>query len=377
MLAVGGDVERCDAADGCSVLFITRKYPPAVGGMEEFSARLFEAYPGPKGLVAWDGRLGALSGFVWDTLSSLRTSDRRFDVVHLGDGLLAAAAGLAHRLSGAPIAVTVHGQEVTRDFPGYPALLKRGLRTTGPGLVAVSQFTAGQVAERYHLAATVIANGVNLDRFARIGRADRRERLQFGLPAEGELVVLAGRLVRRKGAAWFIREVAPALPEDVTVCVVGDGPERENVWRAAAGQRNVRLLGRLPDDRLDQLYGLASLFVAPNIAVPGKPEGFGLAPAEAAAAGLPVLVADIEGLADMAAEFGLRTVPSEDGQAWVAAVRMALADADHARATRQPRGWHEVGMDYARFFQGLAGRTGSAGRPAGRRQAGQATAARK
>jgi hypothetical protein len=34
-----------------AVLFITRKYPPGRGGMEEFSRQLYEAYPGPKRLA--------------------------------------------------------------------------------------------------------------------------------------------------------------------------------------------------------------------------------------------------------------------------------------------------------------------------------------
>jgi glycosyltransferase involved in cell wall biosynthesis len=335
------------------VLFITRKYPPARGGMEEFSRQLYEQYPGRKQLVALRAGQRWLPAFAVRALM-VAARERRAAAIHLGDGLLAPLGPLLRRLSGLPVVATLHGQEVTREIPGYRGTLGSGLRRLD-GLVSVSGYTAHAVRERYGCESTVIANGVDACRFASLTRAmePRAVRTSLGLPADGPLVVMVGRLVERKGGAWFLEQVVPRLPATVHVVVGGDGPARDAVARAAAGHPRVRLLGDIPDRVVERLYTCADLFVAPNIPVPGKPEGYGIAPAEAAAAGLPVLVSELEGLADMARETGLPTVPPGDAGAWASAVARALREPSWARAARPPRTWTDVAEDYARFFEAI------------------------
>ncbi|MFN0094985.1 MAG: glycosyltransferase family 4 protein [Dehalococcoidia bacterium] len=339
-----------------SVLFITRKYPPALGGMEEFSAQLYSAYPGPKQLVALRRGQRWLPAFCIGGLATARGKRGQFAAIHLGDGLLALLAPAIERLSGAPAFVTIHGQEVTRDLPGYRTALRRSLKRLGTRVIAVSSFTAHAAATRHGVRSVeVIPNGVNTGRFGRIERqaGDQPARASLGLPPNGKLVVTVGRLVRRKGALWFAAEVLPLLPPDVVYVVAGDGPDLVALRRAAALDDRIHLLGRASDATVDALYGLADLFVAPNIAVEGSPEGYGVAPAEAACAGLPVLVSAIDGLVDMAAEVGIPTVPWGDAQAWARAVTLALADPPAALAARPARSWSAVAQDYARYFEGF------------------------
>jgi glycosyltransferase involved in cell wall biosynthesis len=338
------------------VLFVTRKYPPARGGMEEFSRQLYECYPGRKQLVALRRAQGWLPLFAVRAFAAA-AREREAALIHLGDGLLAPAGPLLRRLSGGvPVVATLHGQEVTHNLPAYRQAIGTGLRRLD-GLVSVSGYTARAVCERFGCSSTVIANGIDARRFACIERARHpaAERHALGLPCEGPLVVMVGRLVERKGAAWFVEHVVPLLDPAVQVVIGGDGPARGAVARAAAHHARVRLLGDVTDAVVERLYSCADLFVAPNIPVPGKPEGYGIAPAEAAAAGLPVLVADLEGLADMARETGIRTVPPGDAVAWAAAIRAALNDPAWARATRPPRTWAAVAADYARFFEAISG----------------------
>jgi phosphatidyl-myo-inositol dimannoside synthase len=335
-----------------ALLFITRKYPPGRGGMEEFSRRLYEAYPGRKRLVALRRGQGWLPLFLVRALAAARRSRGGAEHVHLGDALLTPVAPLFGRLAGAPVTATLHGLDCTRPLAPYRRLLRRSLPAMAGRLVAVSSYTAAQVQALYGVRPAVITNGVDVSRFAcaqpyEAGSAGQSERDRS---ADGTVVVTVGRLVRRKGVAWFIREVMPLLPHDVSYVVVGDGPHRATVHRAAAGDPRVRLLGAADDDTVAQLYARADLFVAPNVPVPGQPEGYGIAPAEAAAAGLPVLVADLEGLRDMAADTGVATVPPGDARAWAAAIARALATPDAHRATRAARSWEAVASEYARFF---------------------------
>jgi len=80
--------------------------------------------------------------------------------------------------------------------------------------------------------------------------------------AESVIVTTVGRLVRRKGVAWFVREVLPLLEEDgrpYLYLVVGRGGEREAIERAIAerdGALPVKLLGGISDEALRLLREL-------------------------------------------------------------------------------------------------------------------------
>lgn len=325
--------------------------------MEEFSARFFEAYPGPKQLVAL--RRGQRWLPLFAVLAVVRAWRARESGhhIHLGDGMLAPLAPALRLASRSPLTVTVHGQEITRRFPLYQPVLRAALRQFGDGVVAVSSYTARQAGALYGVEAAVITNGVDTARFSAIERAPdpATVRTALGLPPYGPLIVTVGRLVRRKGVAWFIRQVLPRLPGDVVYAVIGDGPDSDRVARAAAGDARAVLMGNVPAATIDVLYSCADMFVAPNIRVPGKPEGYGIAPAEAAAAGLPVLVADIEGLRDMAMDTGVRMAPSGDASIWANAVIETLSQPGTARARYSPRSWQRVTEDYARVFAAVGG----------------------
>jgi hypothetical protein len=75
------------------ILFITRKYPPAVGGMEKVSYVLGKELSRRHNisLVAWGGSQKWLIWFLPKAfVQALWTTWRRpISVVHLGDGLLA------------------------------------------------------------------------------------------------------------------------------------------------------------------------------------------------------------------------------------------------------------------------------------------------
>jgi glycosyltransferase involved in cell wall biosynthesis len=324
--------------------------------MEEFSVRLYDALPQPKRLVALRRSQAWLPLFIpYALLSTLRLR-RQVAHVHLGDGLLALFAPLFEWLGGAPVTVTVHGLDVMRSVPGYRGLVSSSLRRLRGRVIAVSGHTASEVERVHGVSPHVVSNGVDVARFRAIARSPdpAATRLQLGLPANGPLIVTVGRLVERKGVHWFIEAVLPRLDEGVLYVVAGDGPARAMVRAAAEDDRRVRLLGAVDVATVDSLLAAADLFVAPNIPVPDNPEGYGIAPAEAAAAGVPVLVSNLEGLCYMAADAGVPTVAPGDADAWAAAVGAALADPALARARRPPRGWDDVAAGYVRIFAAVA-----------------------
>lgn len=151
----------------------------------------------------------------------------------------------------------------------------------------------GIARERIH----VVPAGTEIDRFA---DAPLREesRAALGWPLDRPIVLCVRRLVRRVGldqlidAAAELREMVPR----VLVLVAGQGAMREElaVRITARGLgHTVRLLGFVPDAQLPLAYRGADLSVVPSIAL----EGFGLVTAESLAAGTPVIVTPVGGLA--------------------------------------------------------------------------------
>jgi len=126
--------------------------------------------------------------------------------------------------------------------------------------------------------------------------------------------LFAGRLAPEKGADVAIdacRSAGRAL------VVAGDGPLRAHLEARAAGA-DVRFLGVVDPARLAQLRAGASVALVPSRSA----ETFGLAAAEAMAAGLPVLASNIGALPELLD--GAQLTPPGDAPALAAA--LALRD---------------------------------------------------
>jgi glycosyltransferase involved in cell wall biosynthesis len=126
-------------------------------------------------------------------------------------------------------------------------------------------------------------------------------------------LLFVGALLRSKGLDLLLDAVEPR-PE-LHLHVVGEGEQRDwlesEVRRRGLGGR-VRLLGRLDDAGLARERAEAGVFVMPSRA----PETFGLAGAEAMAAGLPVVASAVGGVGEwlIPGRTGL-SFPSDDARA--------------------------------------------------------------
>lgn len=319
-------------------LFITRKFPPQVGGMETLAAAVWDALrtaePGAR-LIAHGGSVRAtpawLPGAVTEMVRLVRSG--RAGVVLVGDVALYAVVGPVLRRMGTPHVVMAMGLDVTFDNELYRRRVLPGLRAA-PAVLAISTATAaavraaGVAPERID----VLTLGVAVPEARDDAPTDARSRVldALGLPEDSALLVSIGRLVPRKGVAWFVEQVLPRLSVATHLVVAGAGDDRARVEAAAvaAGVADrLHLLGRVDDDRRDDLMAGADLFVQPNVVVPGDMEGFGLVAVEAAMRGTVVVAADLEGLAD-AVQDGVTgvLVPSGDADRWVERIGDLLSD---------------------------------------------------
>ena len=343
------------------ILFIARAYPPTLGGMETFAFQLSEALgrrAHVRRIINSRGKR-ALPLFLPYALAqaALIARRERIDVIHLADALLAPIGAALRVTASRPVTASVCGLDVTYDNALYQRVVPRALERLDLTMPISEATEAELLARAARARSTVIPLGVNPLPAAR--EADRR-RFRRLCGEGGRMVLTVGRLVQRKGVAWFAEHVLPSLPEDVTYAVIGDGSdaERERIVLAAgrAGVASrVRMLGRVDDGLLAAAYAEADAFVMPNIPIPGDIEGFGLVSLEASASGLLVLASDLEGIrqAVLHDRNGL-LLPPRDPDAWVLQLRAVLAEGSSlpARAsafaayTQREFGWDATAARY-------------------------------
>jgi glycosyltransferase involved in cell wall biosynthesis len=343
------------------IVFLSRKWPPAVGGMETYALRLAEALepltrltrivlpgrangqpPGPLALIAF-----GLGSFL-----ALARHHRDADVIHIGD---MASWPLALAVRRPAVVLAAHGTDVAyplrRTLRGrlYGAYLRLGARLL-PRALVIANSGATEAAARSHgfIRSTVIPLATD---FTAEDATPDLNRLLF-----------SGRLTPRKGLAWFVRQVLPRLPETVHLDVAG------TIWdadeAAALDHPRVHHLGHVDQAQMARAFAGSLAVVVPNIPVPTREfEGFGLVAVEAAASGGVVLASDDGGLVEAVrdGETGL-TLPAADAEAWVAAITRVLSwsseerHAFTARATKSARrhySWDRVARDTLAAYQDL------------------------
>lgn len=302
------------------ILFVTRKWAPATGGMETYCVKLTEALAElePVEVIALPGRAngmppGLLSLLAFPFTVMARCLARRSAprVLHLGDMAVWPLALPALFRRKTAIVLSAHGTDVAYHRRGglrgtlYGAYLRIGARLLPSAIIiANSQATADVAAETGWNEATIVPLAT-----------DGRPSLD-GDGSHDDTILFVGRLVERKGCGWFIREVMPLLPSGTRLCVAGTAWDESE--RAALSAPDVEFLGSFQGDALFERYRRAKCVVVPNIEpASGEFEGFGLVAPEAAVAGGLVLAARCGGLTDAVVDgqTGL-LITSGDARAW-------------------------------------------------------------
>jgi len=201
-----------------------------------------------------------------------------------------------------------HGLDVTWPYTLYQNHV-RNIFHMLDGVFPVSRHTQQACLERGaspHSTFT-IPNGISPTRFTRYQnlpniRQALSATLGHHLPSNAHLLLSVGRLVPRKGFAWFVDQVMPQLPSHIHYWIGGHGPEAEHIQRAIVRhnlQERVRLLGLIDEQHLELLYRGADQFIMPNIPQENDVEGFGVVMLEAGICGLPTIASNREGIRDV------------------------------------------------------------------------------
>lgn len=294
-----------------NVLFVTHRYPPHTGGIEthvsELATRLAErghevavfsadAEPAVPSRSVEEGvrvrRFRSISpGDAFYAAPQMTAAIRRSDadVVHAHNYHAFVLPFAALGVTGERFVATTHyhGASASRVRDAllsfYQPLGRRAVRRAD-AVVAVSSWERERVREDFGVDATVIPNGIDVERF-RDAAPEERDR---------PYLLTVGRLEEYKGVQHAIRALSE-LPE-YDLVIAGDGAYRERLEataRLCGVADHVSFLGRVPADRLPSLYASADAFV--NLS---SFEAYGMTVAEALTAGTPCVVREAGALRD-------------------------------------------------------------------------------
>lgn len=345
-----------------NVLIVTHRFPPHTGGVEthveEIATRLvtsghdvtvFSADAGRDVEASFvdEGvqvrRFKSLSpGNAFYVAPELTLAVRRFnaDVVH-------AHNYHAFPLFFAAIGVTDEHLVVTPHYHGASASGFRDLLLTcyrpfgrwavrrADEVIAVSTWEKEKLATDFGVDATIIPNGVDVERFA------DSEEIQRGRP----YILTVGRLENYKGVQHVIRAMSE-LPE-FDLVITGTGPYREELERIARDEgveHRVEFLGYVNDDKLPGLYAGAEAFITMS-----EFEAYGMAVGEALAAGTPCVVRETGGLKSWVTAEGVFGVTEVSPEPVSRAINAAVGS---QVGTTPLYDWDEVCREISDIYEG-------------------------
>jgi glycosyltransferase involved in cell wall biosynthesis len=355
-------------------------FPDQLGGLDRYYRDLLEHMPEATGIVIGSGsashpRVTGVSEHNQPLARRLLAFWRaaqlgadRADVVDAHFALYALAPLWLGRLHAKPVVLHFHGpwadeKVAAGDASGVSHAARRLLeraayRTADEAVVLTSAFRQVLV-EQYRLApwnVTVVPPGVDLVRFEP-GQVDAARR-HLGLEPHAFVAVTVRRLVPRMGLDVLLRAWSAAiddLPSDSVLLIAGDGPLRDEIGNRVCElglSNSVRLIGRVGESDLVELYQAADIAVVPTI----EHEGFGLVVIEAAACGTPSIVTAVGGLPEAIAALDPSLVlPPGDSAALRDRLIRAQSDRPSRAATRahaESFGWPDV----VRRHRGIIGR---------------------
>ena len=183
-----------------------------------------------------------------------------------------------------------------------------------------------------------------------LGQADARA--QLGFDEHVKVVLYAGHLYERKGAAT-LANAAGLLPE--AKCVfVGGSPEEVTVFKKHwGGAENIRIEGHVPHESVPLYLRAADILVIPNS---GKDEDSARFTSpmklfEYMASGTPIIASDLPSLREILSEDSAYFVEADNAEALATGIKSILVDirsaqerAERARSVVMEHSWSARGQ---------------------------------
>lgn len=218
-----------------------------------------------------------------------------YDVIHSHDWITFPAGIKAKSVSGKPFIIHVHATEFDRSGvcagPVYE-IEKQGMDAADK-IIAVSQWTKDILIARYGIDGSkieVVHNGII---------ANEENPVTGEPPLGSKVVTFLGRVTHQKGPAYFV-EAARKVSEkfdDVHFVMAGSGDLLSQIINRVAElhlSTRFHFTGFLNKEWINKIWSMSSVYVMPSVSEP-----FGITPLEAIQAGVPVIVSNQSGVAEV------------------------------------------------------------------------------
>jgi glycosyltransferase involved in cell wall biosynthesis len=296
------------------ICLITSEFPPVIGGIASHVYELARAliavgvdvtvvHPTeaqtaqrgnelPGGKIIRPSVIKAQPFYTWQLRNWLKQNLTlsEYDLIHVhGVRPLAAAKGL-----GVPLVFTNHSSGfLARHRAGFIRKFRtqRLLRGIDYLLGPSDELVQSAQIFGYQGPARMIANGVDATRFK---PGPSTKRVEWGVPSDEVVVLLARRLVPKNGVVYFAKAIEHLPNKNVCIVIAGDGIEREEMKKilTEAGRLNSCVfLGSVSNQDMPDIYRASDIAVLPSLA-----EATSIAGLEAMACGLPLVGTSVGGI---------------------------------------------------------------------------------
>lgn len=357
------------------ILYITRKYPPTTGGLENAAYQLYESLKKKNQikLIKWGGSNIFLPViFPLHLLRAIRHSIfNEVDVIYIQDGLLAPLGYLLKKLFKRPVVLTAAGLDVTYNNWVYQTFFAAFIKHLDFVICISEQTKKAVTAHGVDTSKTaIIPYGIDDVMPGAKDEARRELEKKLNINLDDRIVILSlGRLVKRKGIHWFVNNVMPGLRKkypNLIYLIAGDGSYKNEIKksiRSTKQESSIFMLGKVSDEVKKLLYDASDLFVMPNISVDGDIEGQGLVMLEASMAKLPVVATGIDGITSTVCDGKNGFLINEkDEKQYISTLDRLVKDRQLRSSfgqksriyTKDVFGWGKIGAMYLKIFRKLA-----------------------
>ena len=223
-------------------------------------------------------------------VSEVIAKNNSFDIIHAHDWL-------AKNISGKPLIIHVHATEFDRSGgnvnPGVYAVEREGMEMADK-IIAVSNLTRKTIIEKYNISpkkVTTVYNAVEPL------IPPNNSILKKGV--NEKVVTFLGRITMQKGPEYFIEAAYLILKKmnNVRFVMAGSGDMMDAMIARVAElgiTDNFHFTGFLHGNDVIQMLEMTDVFVMPSVSEP-----FGIVPLEAMQSGVPVIISNQSGVAEV------------------------------------------------------------------------------
>lgn len=382
------------------ILFISHKYPPAIGGMEKQSYELVTCTEKHHKVhkVLLDKSKENVVQFFWKLKSRVKKvlkENPSIEIIHLNDGLMGYFAFWLQDYTTIPVVVTFHGLDIVFPNQWFQNKVVPRFRNFD-AFISVSSATTDECLKRGFDKDKMytVPNGVDHE-LATLKVDEEKIKKNFkekyGIDLDQRKVITSlGRPVKRKGFSWFLEHIIPSLDDDALFIMIGPRSKsmKKPLWKkilpekwvfeinlflgAISDEERIMELaempniknkviqtGAIPFEEVMGLLGIADLFVMPNVKVEGDAEGFGLVALEASLRGTPVLASNMEGITEaIKDDKNGYLLPTADAGIWIDKIQSLLSQDDLSvlgnrfrQFTLDTYSWDTMVKDYVEVFE--------------------------